>query len=225
MRDTVILCEKVLDVNISTDDADEIVLSQRWSSGIRRRMLVEKLASVIDFGEGDEVDESEIPPELQKAAFGSKIFISWNPRQVFHSLAVELHVGAHVAMHGVYAWCSNSVQDVIGSVGGIQSIIPLFRSFLAGDVERGWAHSYCFDLSDSSTALKSSDPVCTIIPDLIRMISSFVQDHGENARKLLRCGGIDVIEQLVYTSRKLAVGKGSRSSIYAALNSQLFYLS
>jgi Domain of unknown function (DUF4704) len=210
---------RVLDVNISIDDADDIVLSQRRFSGFRKKILAEKLASVIDFGEGDEQDEPEIPAELQKAAFGSKIFISWNPRRVLNSVAIELHVGAHVAMHDVYAWRSNLIQEVIGSLGGIQSLIPLFRSFLAGDIERSWSLPHSFDLKDNPTIGRSSDHVCTIIPDLIRLLASFVQDHGDNARELLRCGGIDVIEQLFYTSRKIAVGKGSRSSIFGAINS------
>jgi hypothetical protein len=42
-----------------------------------------------------------------------------------------------------------------------------------------------------------------MIPNLLSLLSSFVRDHGENAREMLRCGGIDIIEQLLAANKAL----------------------
>lgn len=187
---------RVLDATITKDDADEIVLSHRRP---RRGGTTQAVSHVIDLLGVEENDD--IPPELSFTAFGSKVFLSWDPRRTVGNKAVELHIGAHVALDGVLAWSFTGAQDAISSVGGVQALIPLFRSQLLGN----WA----------------SRPygIHTIITDLFNILSSYVRDHNDNARELLRCGGIDVVEQFLLSARKVAAGKKYNSTVFGTLNS------
>jgi hypothetical protein len=207
---------RVLDVNMK-NDAEEIVLGQRRNSGFRKKQMVSKVASVLDLAEGEEPDDNDLPAHLQKAAFGSKVFLTWDPRRTSGPLALELHIGAHVNMDGVYSWSFSGAQDVISSTGGVQSLVPLIRSFLSGDIERTWANTV-EDAYSAAVQVVPRDAVFSAIPDLIRVLNAFVQDHNDNARELLRCGGIDVVEQLLFNCKKAAFGKGNQASIFGALN-------
>jgi len=202
---------RILDVNITNDDADEIVLSQRRRSGSRKRTLDEDLGSVVDLAEGGEQDVNDVPAELQKASFGSKVFLVWDPRRTLDSLALELHVGAHVNMEAVYTWRVNGMQDVIRSTGGIQALIPLFRSLLVGEIEKILPTAVDCD----------PEAVLATTPDLVLLLASFVQDHSENARELLRCGGVDVIEQLLFTNKRSFMAKPQQASFFGSLNSHV----
>lgn len=217
-RSDLVRKSRVLDVNMANDDADEIVFNQRRYSGLgKKRLLVGKIAAVIDLAEGDEQDDNDLPADLQKSTFGSKVFIAWDPRRTLGALALELHIGAHVSMDGVYSWGFSGAQDVISSTGGVQSLVPLFRYFLSGEIERSWV---CIsDVgNDAFNQVGQRDAVLAAIPDLLRLLTAFVQDHNDNARELLRCGGIDVIEQLLFSCKKVMVGKGPNASIFGALN-------
>ena len=226
-RSDIVKKSRLLDVNITNDDAEEIVLSQRRPSGVRRKILTEQTAAVVDIGEAsDEVvvpqstsstlEQMDLPADLMKAAFGSKVYMCWDPRRTVGNSALELHVGAHATMNQVYSWSCNGAQDVIGSIGGIQAVIPLFRSLLVGSGAVGGGTSDSIERGSTRVSSRSekgamttkahdgddTDISCVALPLLLMMLKSFVQDHNENARELLRCGGIDVIEQLIYSYRK-----------------------
>jgi len=209
-RSDIVRRSRVLDANHTNDDSDDIILSQRRHSGKKKH--IGKTASVIDLLEGEEQEDSDLPVDLQKAAFGSKMFISWDPRRTSGSLALELHIGAHVNLDGVYSWGICGAQDVISSTGGVQSLVPLFRSFLNGEIERGWA-------AGTSSNENRREVVFTSVPDLFKVLRAFIQDHNDNIRELLRCGGIDVIEQLLHNSKKVAAGRGATESTFGALSS------
>lgn len=216
-RSDLVRKSRVLEISAKNDDAEETVLHPRRNSSFRRQQMIGKVAAVLDLADGDEHDENDLPVNLQKSLFGSKVFITWDPRRTSGSLALELHVGAHVTMEGVFSWGFNGAQDVISSIGGIQSLIPLFRSCLCYDVERVWSISAGGELQGTSP-LFDIGTVASTISELIRVLNAFLQDHNDNARELLRCGGIDVIEQLLYSCKKLAMGKGNDPSIFGALN-------
>ena len=204
-RSDIVRKSKVLDVNIKHDDAEEIVLSQRRHSGSHGRILVEKKSSVIDFGEGDEFEDSMLPTDLQNSSFGSKIFLVWDPRRSLDSVTLEVHLGAHLNTENVRCWGVSAIQDGISSVGGVQSLVPLFKSVLLGDSDRSRSSSIVGDLKSAPNA----DDIALsalAISDLFKLLKAFIQDHHDNARELLRCGGIDVIEQHVYTHRRMTSG-------------------
>lgn len=213
-RGDIVKKSRILDVGIKKDDAEDIVLSQRRSS-------VGDLASdvtpsngalaVVDFGDGEDPDLEELPPELSKSSFSSKLFLAWDPSRTVSNMVLELHIGAHVKMaeSGVQPWHIEGAQDVISGIGGVQAIIPLFRSLLCGDIERHWLDvpgSY-ENKSAIDVNLEAKENLWSMIPDLLALAASFVRDHGENARELLRCGGIDVIESSILACRKVVTNK------------------
>jgi hypothetical protein len=112
----------------------------------------------------------------------------------------------------VQPWQVDGAQDVISGIGGVQALIPLFRALLCGDIERNWIDENG-GLENSSGAdgfdpeFDINENLWAMIPNLLSLVASFVQDHGENARELLRCGGIDVIESFILASRKVATNR------------------
>jgi hypothetical protein len=192
---------KILDLSMRQDDMDDIVLSQRISA---KETLVS--ATVIDLE--DEVEGHENNP-LSKAAFNSKLYLVWDPMRIEGNVALELHSGAHVRLdsENVQAWSMEGAQDVIGSIGGVQALLPVFRSLLSGDIEKRWNHPMDGTRGDSAVNSLFDDCVlCSLVPDLILLLASFVRDHNENAREMLRCGGIDIVEQLLLSNKKIGTG-------------------
>lgn len=190
---------RVLDATITKDDADEIVLSHRRP----RRGAAQTISRVIDLMDNSVMEEADdAPQELSRSAFGSKVFLSWDPRRTVGKLALDLHIGAHVSLDGVFAWSFLGAQDVISSVGGVQALIPFFRSQLLGN----WSGSNSYAISMA-------------IPNMFKILASFVRDHNDNARELLRCGGVDVIEQLLHSAKKLAAGKQCDTTVFGTLSS------
>jgi Domain of unknown function (DUF4704) len=182
---------RVLDVHLMSDDADEVVLSQRRTTILARQR---RNAAVMDVGStGTGATESDDPSNssyhsqlgdnlnpngdlLKPAVFGLKVFLVWDPRRAVEDLAIEVHHGAHLNLcHDAFRWSLSSPQDVIGSLGGVQALVLLFRSLLEDD-------------SGSVNGLSY----------LLSQLSSFVRNHDDNARELLRCGGVDVIEHVIF---------------------------
>jgi hypothetical protein len=202
-RSEIVRKSRVLDVNITTDDAEEIVLSHRRPSGSNMKALE---VAVIDIVDGDEDGESLLPVGLHRAQLGSRIFLTWNPRRAISNLVVDLHVGAHLSLDDrAFAWHSCAAQDAIGSIGGAQALIPVARSLLVGESDTKPLSELYVDGTEGDDAMFSP------LPDIFKLLASFVHSHDDNARELLRCGGVDVIEQLIFSNRKSAGGKYFRA--------------
>lgn len=52
--------------------------------------------------------------------------------------------------------------------------------------------------------------------DLFLLLKSFVQDNDDKSRELLRCGGVDVIEQLIKSDRKGPLFRAIQSQSWLA---------
>jgi len=219
-RGDIVRKSQLLDVGIKQDDAEDIVVSQRrqstgdlvldWVSASNGAL------AVIDLGEGEDQEVFDLPEDLSKAAFSSKLFLVWDPSRTVANMALDLHIGAHVKMAdgGVQSWQVEGAQDVIGSIGGVQALMPVFQSLLCGDIEKAWRsiESHQDLKSESNNEVSGTftrECLWSVIPDLLSLVASFVQDHGENARELLRCGGVDVIENVILVSRKVALNTPS----------------
>lgn len=188
-RGDIVKKSRVLDLDMRRDDVDDIVLSQRGRRG------VSLVSSVLDLD-----DEDENSP-LSKTAFNSRLYVVWDPRRTEKDVALELHGGAHarIDQENVQPWTVEGAQDVIGSIGGVQALLPVFRSLLSGNIEREW------ESSEDNSAFSTLFPraaLCSIVPDLLLLVAAFVRDHHENAREMLRCGGIDIVEQLLQKNKK-----------------------
>ena len=208
-RSDIVRKTKILDANMNDDDAEGIVVSQRRDSlpASRRRM-----ASVIDFVGFEEDDDDETFGDL--AGFKSKVFLVWDPRRVVDSLALELHVGAHLSLTNVVPWSSGGVQDVISSIGGVQALIPLGQTLLSGFVAES---------SDGpSSVLSDVDLAGLAVSDYILLLASVIRSNNDNAREMLRCGGVDVLEQIIaYGKRPLAAPRREGRSIMDVISSSV----
>eukprot|EP00980_Cylindrotheca_fusiformis_P005609 scaffold1184_cov132-Cylindrotheca_fusiformis.AAC.30 len=195
-RGDIVKKSRVLDLDMRRDDVDDIVLSQRG------RKETSSVSLVVDL---DEEDENS---PLSKTAFNSRLYVVWDPRRTENGVALELHGGAHARIdaENVQPWTVQGVQDVIGSIGGVQALLPVFRSLLAGNVEREWETPQTEEDACVSEALRRA-VLCSVVPDLHLLLAAFIRDHHKNAREMLRCGGIDIFEQLLHKNKKAGKGK------------------
>ena len=172
--------------NIQWDDLGHLAVGQ---CVVNRDNNVTR--DVADLGEDKEVIDGGSNP-LSKSSFISRLYITWNPRRRENNFLMELHSGAHVLLNDqcVQAVCIESSQQVIGSIGGIQSLFTILWSMLG---ERR--------LEINGT--KDIDTVMTysLVPDLLNILSCFVRGSNQNARELLRCGGIDIVEHLLFQNK------------------------
>ena len=184
---------RMLDLSMRRDDMDDIVLSHRGSG----KESVSSTVADLD----DEIESFENSP-LSKASFNSRLYVVWDPMRTEGDVALELHAGAHVKMESdtVQPWSVEGAQDVISSIGGVQALLPVFRSLLSGEVEKWWSRS---ENQLREQCFFDNTILCSIVPDLFSMLASFVRDHNENAREMLRCGGIDIVEQLLVSNNNV----------------------
>ena len=218
-RSDIVRKSRILDTKITTDDADEIVLSHR-RSGAKRRLVSEKCVVVMDVDTGgEETETSELPTDLSRAAFASKVFISFDPKRVLASLGLELQAGAHVNLGAVNSWSVDGAQDVIKNLGGIQALIPIFHSFLSAEGEQSISKALPGYFDKKSEENLTIYPVSGALPILLDMLSCFVKDNNKNSRELLRCGGIDIIADLLAGSKRLYSAKKSKFSLFGAVSS------
>jgi hypothetical protein len=183
---------KMLDLNMRRDDVENIVLVQKTTTK-------EASSVVVDLESGDESFDNN---PLSKAAFSSRVYLVWDPRRTIGDMALELHSGAHARMESenVRPWLVEGAQDVVSSIGGVQALLPVFRALLSGDIEKSWVNSASNVIGSS---LYDNSVLCSLVPDLFSLLASFLREHNENAREMLRCGGIDIIEQLLQQNKKL----------------------
>ncbi len=185
----------------------------------KRRVCRDNTLSVIDieFDNADDKEDTEIPLALQKSAFASKLFASWDPKRVVGKQVVELRLGAHVDIMGTRSWSLNGVPEVIKSLGGVQMLLQVLKTFISVNGELGiYGNNKCRPMDGGNLAM--------ILPCLFEMICAFINDNSDNARELLRCGGIDIIADLLTSSKKVVTGKiviTSKDSIFGSVCSDI----
>lgn len=207
-RSTIAVRSHALSVEITKDDAEEIVLSSHENEagvGYGSKAMSPAIA-VADMGD-DGQEDNDIPVELAKGSFGSKLFLVWDPRRVEDQVALELHSGAHVRIDPdkVKAWHVEGAKCVIASIGGVQALVPVLQSTLTGNIEKSWPGLRIEgDKGGKRHKQREREKSYIMVPCLIDLLSAFLRDHGENAREMLRCGGIDILEQLLVSNKALS---------------------
>ncbi|KAL7452019.1 hypothetical protein ACHAWC_003770, partial [Mediolabrus comicus] len=138
----------------------------------------------------DEDEADDIPLELSRASFGSKLFLVWDPRRVREGQLVDPHTCQNVTIgENVCRWSFESIKDTLGSLGGVQRLIPLF-----------WTTN-TESLSKSAAGINEYYEYM-IIHSLISLLASFIRDHDINCRELFRCGGVNVVEKFLNDCKK-----------------------
>jgi hypothetical protein len=109
--------------------------------------------------------------------------------------------------HGHVAACNvEGAQVVIGSIGGVQILVPVIRSILTmGNTINTTIEK---SLAKGKDALDSI-VLFSLLPDLVYLLSSFIRGHKENSREMLRCGAVDVLEKFLFDG----LGKGTVSKV------------
>jgi hypothetical protein len=183
---------------MNTVDADEVVMTKEPSKSSVRSITS---TVVVDLLEETEENDGGITPELTKAALGSKLFLVWDPKRREDSVILDLHSGGHVSMNPdiVNAWHVDDPKDVIANIGGVQALLPTFSALLAGRLEHWWKND---DSNNPESTLRIY--AATAIPALLTMLAAFVRSHDGNAREAMRCGCVDIIEQLLLKNDSLS---------------------
>lgn len=178
------------------DKADTSISTRIPQNYMARHVSVPRpaMASVLDLGE----DEGKDRAELRDASFRSHLFLVWDPSRTIERAGKKVLLEAHSALHAsiggsVSTWTVAGVKDSIGSCGGVQSLLPVFDKLLRGEV--------CSDSSGQSVRAGEATNAA-LVPMLLAVLSAFVRGHAENAREMIRCGGIDVIELLLRQNKQ-----------------------
>jgi hypothetical protein len=201
--------KSVVELNIA--DADEIVMTDVGASNTKTIS-----SNIIDLCDSHESDRDSLP-ELSHASFRSKLFLVWDPKRVEGNTVLDLHSGFHVVLNPLFvkAISLESAKDVISSIGGVQCLIPIFDSFLSGNIERHLKLE-----SNLKAENKEHSVTALVVPTLFSMLSAFIRNHDRNAREMMRSGGIDIIEQRI--SRNLESTSASHSIVIQATTSPCF---
>ena len=155
---------------------------------------------LFDLAEEDDVDSDHIPAGLSRAAFGSKLLLVWDPCRFNNGTVLDPHQPARVtAENGVSTWSFESVRDTIESLGGMQRLLPLFGMLQHSPPE------YEMSLISRGMVKYSTN---MLVPSLIFLVSSFIREHEINSCELFRCGGINVIEKVLFDCKKKDIDAG-----------------
>eukprot|EP00978_Attheya_sp_CCMP212_P002151 scaffold4441_cov48-Attheya_sp.AAC.1 len=186
--------ENELSAELMKVDAEDIVVS-----GSSRTAA--SLSAVFDLGDDDHFEAGAVPPELMNTAFRSKLFLVWDPSRTSGKIAFDVHSGAHVPMNfnNVQPWRLEGAKDAIDSIGGVQRLLKLFDVLIGND--KGWSLPQRIDETHPQADAKSTpryyidENIQSLIPPLLNLLASFLNDHSDNAREMLRCGGIEIVER------------------------------
>eukprot|EP00986_Skeletonema_menzelii_P005916 scaffold2232_cov136-Skeletonema_menzelii.AAC.7 len=137
----------------------------------------------------DEDDADGIPSELSTANFGSKLFLVWDPRREKEGQVFDPHSSRFTQVGSkVCKWTFESIRDTIGSLGGVQRLVPLF---------------WISNSATPQTAVGINEYYSYMITQsLLFLLASFIREHDVNCRELFRCGGAHVINQVLSENKK-----------------------
>lgn len=162
---------------------------------------------------------------LSKNNFGSKLLLVWDPSRTYGDRVLEGYSNADgtIDFSDSCTWYMTGAKDVISSIGGIQSILPVFRSFLVEEQRYGniantgeipamvsTSKKKKKDSASANTKPNNNTESCPelILPSLILLLAAFLRNHVENAEDFVLCGGVDILEQMLLQNKKLGVSNG-----------------
>ena len=174
------------------------------------------LGQVPDKGQDDDPDEFVMHP-LSKINFGLKLLLIWDPSRVFEDVVVEGYTGAHVNMdlNQVQPWYKTCVNDVLSSIGGMQSLIYLFETILTplrdDKMHGAWDNDTVLESNTFDASHQSEGADAWILPYLFTLLATVIMHNMENIQELHRCGGIEILEQYLFSNKITSISE-SRSS-------------
>lgn len=157
---------------------------------------------VFDLVEENDLEADSIPQGLTFGAFGSNLFIVWDPSRISNGRLLDPHSRAHVKTEEqVRSWSFESVKDTIQSLGGVSRLLPLFEMLrLASGAANGHA-----DETPQGVLRRHRHLVA---PNLLFLMASFIRDHEVNSVEMFRCGAVNVIESIFQSGKKMDLEQG-----------------
>ncbi len=135
--------------------------------------------------------------EFSRQAFVSNIYFVWDPARVTadDNLLLEAHSSIHVNLDKINCvpWKMRSAKDVISSIGGIQSLLIVFRSLILPETAPS--------AGEIKTENKDFDSAVSI-PFAISLLAAFLRDKDVNGREWIRCGGTEIVEYFLLQSKE-----------------------
>jgi len=201
---------------VMTSGSDSNVFDKTSQGGLVEQSLVAwpvpapepVSASIIDLGEDE--DRLSCRSELTAGPFKSRLLLVWDPSRVSgisgKGVVLEAHSSLHASFgNGTVSWTIAEVpKDVIGSMGGVQALLPIFLALLGKET------SIEVDTGQAGGAV--------LIPLLLAVLAAFVRGRVENAHAMVRCSGIDIVEFCLRQNRNRP-GQGFFLSAMDALRS------
>jgi hypothetical protein len=134
-----------------------------------------------------------IKGEFSRSTFISNIFLVWDPSRISDDGFI---LEAHSKIHPIFdvknnsSWSTKSLKDVIRSIGGVQSLLPLMKSMIIPSISA----KILIDDWDIFSSQK-------IVSLCFYLLSSFLRDSDINGREFLRCGGTDIVSDFIHESK------------------------
>jgi len=157
---------------------------------------------LFDLVEENDLEADSIPQGLTFGAFGSNLFIVWDPSRISNGRLLDPHSRAHVKTEEqVRSWSFESVRDTIQSLGGVSRLLPLFEVLRPAP---GAADGH----GDETPRGILRHHRHLVAPHLLFLVASFIRDHEVNSVELFRCGAVNVIESIVQSGKKMGLEQG-----------------
>jgi hypothetical protein len=144
--------------------------------------------------------------EFSRQAFVSNIYFVWDPTRVTgdDNLVLEAHSSIHVSLNkrNCVPWKMRSAKDVISSIGGIQCLLPIFRSLIIPETA-----PRTNAVNNESKEFETG----AVIPLAFSLLAAFLRDKDINGREWIRCGGTEILEYFLLQSKERYASSWSNS--------------
>ena len=143
--------------------------------------------------------------EFSRHAFVSNIYFVWDPTRVTDdNLVLEAHssIHSHLDTRHCVPWKMRGAKDIISCVGGIQSLLPVFRSLI------------CPEAAPKASAVNNGGETTDIgatIPLAFSLLAAFLRDADTNGREWIRCGGSEILERFIIRNKDRYANKSPSS--------------
>ena len=175
-------------MSLKQADVDEIAIPKntQYSGAYSVKGSKHLLSNTLDLIGDDELHNKIHNPtngEFSRQSFVSNIHFVWNPTRITDKfILLEAHSGIHaqVDQWNCVTCQMRSCKDVISSLGGVQSLLPVLKALIFPDE---------IFLTKNNTNEMEKRGIGSSIFLSFALVTAFLRDHDVNGREWLRCGG------------------------------------
>ena len=175
-------------MSLKQADVDEIAIpkNRQYSGAYSVKGSKRLLSNTLDLIGDDELHNKIHNPtngEFSRQSFVSNIHFVWNPTRITDKfILLEAHSGIHaqVDQWNCVTCQMRSCKDVISSLGGVQSLLPVLKALIFPDE--------IFLTKNNANEMEKRGIGSSIFLSFA-LVTAFLRDHDVNGREWLRCGG------------------------------------